>query len=281
MARIAALTRGVIRMVPPVRWAVKSRPMQRIIQTQRAARVLRPSGRFILREASHQTIGSYRLRPTGGTLYLRHHTRDIEILNEVFGATGGDVSYRPPPIVGDLLAGRSLRVLDIGANIGLFGLYVLSQWRVSELKSFEPDPDNVSLLRATANENTARQSWQVFAAAVSNRFGKMRFARGLLADGRKAIEGDESIEVPTVDLFSIDHSVDLLKMDIEGGEWTILTEPRLSSLKARVVVMEWHSQFCPDSDPQGLAERLFHAAGFVGHYAKASTATNGLLWVWR
>jgi tRNA1(Val) A37 N6-methylase TrmN6 len=42
-----------------------------------------------------------------------------------------------------------LQVLDVGGNIGLFGLSALSRWRAERVVSVEPDAGNVGLLRRT------------------------------------------------------------------------------------------------------------------------------------
>jgi hypothetical protein len=68
--------------------------------------------------------------------------------------------------------------------------------------------------------------------------------------------------VPVVDLLKTNHDVELLKMDIEGAEWDILTDPRLSELKARAIVLEWHSIGCPEPDPHKAAARLLVEAGY-------------------
>jgi hypothetical protein len=47
----------------------------------------------------------------------------------------------------------------------------------------------------------------------------MWFLPGLLAESRRAGPDEPGIEVPMRDHFSLDHRVDLLKIDIEGGEW--------------------------------------------------------------
>ena len=90
-----------------------------------------------------------------------------------------------------------------------------------------------------------------------------------------------TITVRTVDFFDEDHDVDLLKMDIEGGEWSILTDPRSSSLKADVLVLEWHALGCPESDAHTAATRFVQAAGY-DHLEDVEVGTyNGVLWAWR
>jgi hypothetical protein len=86
------------------------------------------------------------------------------------------------------------------------------------------------------------------------------------------------------DLFALTGSqrFDLVKMDIEGGEWPILTDARLARLPTRVVVMEWHEHRCPHPSPRAYACDLLGGAGFVRQWHEPGRfASNGLLWAWR
>ena len=219
------------------------------------------------------TAGRYRLRRNGAHVHVRHRTRDLDILAEIFTSE----SYEPPARVAPLLAGP-LRVGDLGGNVGLFGVWALERWAVAELRSYEPDPANARLLAATAQPF---RQWAVVEAAVGNTECTMRFAPGMLSESRAAQDGEGAITVPVIDLFA-EPSADLLKMDIEGGEWPILSDPRLARLGAQVIVMEWHALGCPDPDPAQHASRLLARAGYVHqHHGPARFASNGTLWAWR
>ena len=169
---------------------------------------------------------------------MRHRSRDVAILNEIFGGTGGVNCYAPPPDVAALLdRAAPPRIMDLGANIGLFGLYILGRWPTAQITAFEPDPDNAALLHDTIASNGLDHCWHVHRSACSNRGGTVAFAAGLLSEARIADPGDVgTIAVPVVDVFIHDHDVELLKIDIEGAEWAILTDPRLADLKAKSMV---------------------------------------------
>jgi FkbM family methyltransferase len=265
------LAHKALRASPKLRAIADTRIAQQVIQTERAARVLTPASRFAVNQARPGSIRRYRLKCSGGPVYIRHRTRDVDILAEIFSAG----SYEPPRGVD--LSGP-LRIADLGGNVGLFGLFALHRFDVRRLRSYEPDPANARLLRATAQHHG---QWEVVEAAVSNTTGSMRFVVGRYSESRAALEGEASIEVPVHDLFAED-GADLLKMDIEGGEWPILEDPRLSGLAARVVVMEWHEAGCPVADAVGHARALLAEAGFVHqHDARGRFDSNGLLWAWR
>lgn len=286
MAANSHLLRAAIRRSPGLRAAVASRPIQWTIQTMRGASAVRPASGFAANQLRPRQVRSYRLRESGLSVTIRHCSRDIAILNEIFGGTGGLNCYAPPPEVAARLdRAASPRIMDVGANIGLFGLYMLGRWPAARVTAFEPDPDNAALLDRTIAANNLDHCWTVHRLACSNRGGTVPFAGGLLSESRIAAPGEAgTIDVPMVDLFAQDHDVDLLKIDIEGAEWAILTDPRLPELKASALVLEWHTGACPESDPHTAAVRLLRAAGFthtldIGD--RAADSTNGVLWAWR
>ena len=41
------------------------------------------------------------------------------------------------------------------------------------------------------------------------------------------------------------HDADLLKIDIEGGEWPLLTDARFGELKVPAIVLEYHAYDSP------------------------------------
>ncbi len=278
------------------REAVKSRSVQHVVQTARGARVVTEPIRFAASELSRAETASYRLRASGLSLVLRHRTRDVNILNEIFGGTAANLCYEPPREVGQAIdQSPAPRMLDLGANIGLFGVYALGRWPLATVHSYEPDPANLDLLRRTIKINDLQERWAVTEAAVANEDGAMSFEAGLYSDshlvGPAAADGGEAeetgpaahntIDVRTVDIFTEDHRVALLKMDIEGGEWSILTDPRLASLGADAIVLEWHTRGCPEPDAHATACRLLKAARYDRVKDVERGEGSGVLWAWR
>lgn len=231
-------------------------PLTRALRrTIAAARLLAPAPAFLAGELRGGTR-RYRLK-SGLAVVVRHRSRDIDIAVEVLGSQ----PYEPPPALGPRLAGP-LRILDLGGNIGMFGAFALGRFDVRELVSFEPDPANAALLARTIAVNGLEDVWRLRAAAVSDADGRLPFLAGHDPESRRAGPGEEAITVPAVDLFALDHRVDLLKIDIEGGEWALLCDPRLPSLGAAVIVIEWHWRFAPGPDPHAAALELLRAGGY-------------------
>ena len=266
--------RPLARRLPFVRRAGLLR--WRAAELKRLAGVLRPAPLFLLGEMRGGT-GRYAL-PSGHMIVVRHRTRDVEIVADVLVAPH---EYEPPPAIASHLGGP-LRILDLGANIGTFGAFALGRWDVERMRSFEPDPANAALLSTTIALNHASRYWTVHEAAVTNAPGHMTFISGHFAESRRADGGEAGIDVVTVDLFTLGHDIDLLKMDIEGGEWAILADPRMADLQARVIVMEWHWRFAPRPDPHAAALDLLTRAGYQVRAERGEPQWGvGLVWASR
>lgn len=186
---IAQALRKTLARVPALAALVKSRPLQHLVQTLRGAKAVRDPVRFIALQLQPARAGAparaaaHCLRASNMTVFLRHRTRDVHIFNEIFGGTGGRLSYAPPPAVAARLdARRAPTIIDLGANIGLFGAYALSRWPDAVVRSFEPDPTNVRVLMRLIAANGLQRRWSVAEVAVANRAGELSFASGLFAD---------------------------------------------------------------------------------------------------
>ena len=186
---IARVLRKTLARVPALAALVKSRPLQHLVQTLRGAKAVRAPLRFMALQLEPARPGAppraavHRLRESNMTVLLRHRTRDVHIFNEIFGGTGGRRSYAPPPAVAAMLDARPApRIIDLGANIGLFGAYALGRWPDAAVCSFEPDPTNVRMLTRLITANGLGRRWSVAEVAVANQAGELSFAAGLFAD---------------------------------------------------------------------------------------------------
>jgi len=282
---LGSLIRESVRRYAIVRTVVKSAPVQQQIFTWRALALLRGRPRFLLLQMLGGAISQYELRRSGLKFHIRHRTGDVAILNKVFGRNGGRDTYTPPPeVVAAIGSTRAPKILDVGANIGLFGVFALERWPNAQITAFEPDEDNRRVLCRTVAANALGDRWTVVDKAVSNAVGELSFVPGLRAEAHIAAEEETgTITVPTVDLFEQQgDGVDLIKLDIEGGEWTILADPRLSALKTSVIRLEWHTMLCPATDARAEAIRLLRAGGFTRILdADYEQPRNGVLWALR
>ncbi len=126
-------------------------------------------------------------------------------------------------------AGRYVRALDIGANIGVHTCLMRRHWLV---RAFEPDPELFALLRENCERNKpfASQMLEVNRAAVSDHDGEETFVRlrdnmtGSHLKGDKTPYGPlEEFTVPVVDCRPLFAWADFAKIDCEGHEARLLT----------------------------------------------------------
>jgi FkbM family methyltransferase len=242
-------------------------------------RAVRELWRFKWREhRARRVLGAYHTRKRAIPYFIRHGTRDVGIFSEIFIAG----EYDPPSAVAERLArlGRPPRILDLGANIGLFAASCRERWPEARVVSVEPDPENLELLRHTA---AGTSEIEVLAACAADRDGSVRFVAGQFAESHVAGDepAEETIEVPCVDALRLAGSADLVKIDIEGSEWEILADPRLASIGAQALVMEWHEERCPHPDPPAAAHAALRDAGFEVLGEHRPVPSNGTIWALR
>jgi hypothetical protein len=92
-----------------------------------------------------------------------------------------------------------------------------------------------------------------------------------------------AVAIPIVDLFPYLQEVDFVKMDIEGSEWPILSDPRLAALSNIVMVVEYHSYACPYPHPGEAVSQLFASAGFTSREIESpeQPEETGIVWAWK
>lgn len=258
------------------------------------ARTVRPAALFFLREVSRRReTRSYRLRENGLLVNIRHGTGDVVTLGEVFH----DHQYTPTDEI-EAALGEVSSVLDLGANIGLFGAFAAARWPRAEVVAFEPDPANAELHEQTIAANGLQQRWRLVRAAAAAAPGRAEFVSGgvalshlAAADEPAGTEPSESetetdtavqlIDVELRDVVAGLAETDLLKMDIEGGEWAILGDARFREHPPHAVVLEYHPRFCPGDDPASAAETALVQAGLRVQSIWRGADGHGMLWAWR
>jgi FkbM family methyltransferase len=260
---------------PGFRHLTRFQPLLRVSFALRAS-LVRERLRFAANELRRKPVTAvYRLRDSGVAIAIRHHTGDVLVLDEIFS----QLEYEPPDAVGPALAAlRAPTVVDLGANIGLFGAWVLGRYPDATIVGFEADPANAAVHRRTIEANDLGGRWSLVEGFASTQSGVVRFAGGAHATSR-AGGGAGSIEVPTVDVFPDLAGADVVKIDIEGAEWDLLDDPRFAALRPRILVLEYHEEGCPGPDPALAAEEALRAQGLeVVHGTSKPQFGAGIVW---
>jgi FkbM family methyltransferase len=241
-----------------------------------ATRTTTPAA-VVVGELRHRgAVRTYEVRGTGRPVALVHG-RDLEALYEVFAAG----EYEPPRALEHRVGADRIRhVLDVGANVGMFTAWARGRWPRASVVAAEPGPGNLRVLRRTTDGDAAVE---VVGAVVATSTGEVGFVDdwGSGSHVAGAGAGLPSTVVPTVDFLPLFREADLVKMDIEGGEWEILADPRLTRVGALVLVMEYHRVGAPSLPAREAATRLLRDAGFEVGHGRANHWGHGTLWAWK
>lgn len=239
------------------------------------SRVVKPSVPFFVGEARGRGGRDYVVRTNGVRVHVEHGTTDAATLDQAFVQ---DV-YEPSAAAAARLdaLGRPPVVLDLGANVGMFGLWAAARWPGARITAAEPVPRNLALLRRNF-AMLPNGTTEVVAAAVATRDGEVTFGGGAFTNGR-ILEGGDGLTVASRDVFALTDGVDLLKLDIEGGEWPILADERFAAQGAPVVMLEYHPMGAPVGiDPEQSASQALSDAGYVVERTVTEGPGAGILW---
>ena len=150
----------------------------------------------------------------GVTISYRLNRGDLQSIREVWL----DEEYRLPA---DAAPYETL--VDLGGNIGLTSLWLAKTYGYKTVVTVEPSADNAELVRINLANNDVDAT--VIEAAVGPHDGTAVFAASEESNmGRLGTDGDSSIEVKLLSMASIlgqagvAGQIDLMKLDIEGGE---------------------------------------------------------------
>jgi len=262
--------------------------MKRATALIQTARVTDRPATFIAREVAARGLraaadgaASYTLEDFACDVHLRHGTIDIPLLFDIMV----ERSYEPPvPVLESEALRAGVRVVDLGASIGLASAFLASLVPISKLVAYEPDPMSLPQLKANLAGCRGVGDWRVVEACA----GSGDHEVDVLLDGRsrfsRIVPGDRSPRsrrLPVVDAFPDLQEADVAKIDIEGGEWELLTDPRFRDLPVRALLLEYHRWLCPGPDPRKLAIDALVSAGFVIWEAGEHIPGFGEVWAWR
>lgn len=239
---------------------------------------VRESPRFLAMEITRRSgLRGYTLRRNGLHVLIRHRTADVVTLGEVFHRP--DYAF-PLEVERRLASVRPLSVVDLGANIGLFGLWLFGERPDAQLTGFEPDPANAAVLRRAIQVNGLSSSWDTVQAAAGAENGDVSFRPGQFALSR--LEEAGGARVALVDVLPLLGKAHLAKIDIEGGEWAILSDRRFPDHAPPVMVLEYHPHLAPHNGaPREVLERRLKECGYELSPIVHRPDGHGMVWAWR
>jgi FkbM family methyltransferase len=231
----------------------------------RTFRRLRESHTFTSDDGYPIDTVNIRLRGQRLQIRVRLGTYDIGLVKSILTEAS---EYRVPiPL-------HPTVIVDAGANIGVTALYYAVVYPEARIFCFEPLPENVELLRQ--NTEPFRDRITIIPKGLSDHEGNVAFhaadntndfSAGGFGDwgNRAVVLGTFSIVPFTAAMSAYGiSSVDLMKLDIEGSEWSALRGmPEDLIANISVIVGELHGTH--DFDVIGLLSKT-HKVGYKKNY---------------
>lgn len=135
------------------------------------------------------------------------------------------------------------RVLDIGANVGVSALFLKTLYPKAKITAYEADPEIFRYLERNVHGNGFTDV-ELVNKAVWERTGSLTFQADHADGGRVTSAGEPAtIGVDAVDIRDVmaGEQFDFVKIDIEGGEMTVLRRCAPELLRVRNIFVEYHS----------------------------------------
>jgi FkbM family methyltransferase len=170
---------------------------------------------------------------TGAVIRYGLNQGDIQSVREVMV----DQIYRLPHSITPSV------MVDLGANIGLASVFYHCEYDCEVIICVEPLPRNVAVLEENLRLN--RMTALVYHAAISPAAGTVRFKSDRCSNLGHIDNDNGDIPVSSVTMSEIlrntpNNWIDLLKIDIEGHEQTLLSENNGWLERVGAILIEFH-----------------------------------------
>jgi FkbM family methyltransferase len=151
-------------------------------------------------------------------------------------------------------ARKNTTFFDVGANIGLLSIPILSIAPDVEVVSFEPSPAVLPFLKKTWLQSPFQSRWHIIEKALGNYEGTTSFSQHQKL-GDDAYDGirpthrrgeTKTVEIPITTLDTVwreraTPSVSLIKIDVEGAELAVLEGASACIAACRpIIITEWN-----------------------------------------
>lgn len=201
-------------------------------------------GRVKRNERLTDAVHLYSLRVPGYSEPIWLRTGDSD--GFVFGQVMIDWQYNLPQLDDVRL------IVDAGANIGMASLYLARRYPGATIIAIEPDPDNYAMLVRNTRHLPAIRAVQ---GAVWPRRASLSIIDPTRSRASKMVSEGEGkgpggiVSVQLDDLVAEHGRIDILKIDIEGGEKVLFEDPSCAGWleKTRAIYAELHDWMQPGS----------------------------------
>jgi FkbM family methyltransferase len=215
----------------------------------------------------------YQIRQGGVDYRMLGQARggDLWVLREVLV----EETYRP---ILRLLPRGPLRILDLGAHIGAFTIWLHRQHGVAEAFCFEPNPEFFTLLQFNLSQNGC-ENVRLYRQAMGGSTRQSEMWLDTVTHARSSLHrrSTSSFEHLLVQVIALNEwlekvggTFDLLKMDCEGAEWEMLKAAPTAFMRFSLVVAEVHE------DPDGCKNNICEFAGTLSRHGFTTVHGDGL-----
>jgi FkbM family methyltransferase len=236
----------------PLRWYYHRSPLLR--HDNRF--VLKPYLLFLLHDALVRDL------PHDFTIYQgKLRFRSSGSIMSLHGYYVGEIEYHLLQFLRSQIRDNFV-MLDVGAHHGLFSLIAAYELKAhsysGKIYSFEPHPDNFALLRHNLSQNQLADYAQIYNAAVAAAGGQGSLVVNTGENSDNALESAanpaaaagpvvrQRVDVVALDELCKHERVDLIKIDVQGGEPAVLAGAEQIIVRDRPVIIveavqEWQS----------------------------------------
>lgn len=217
--------------------------------------------RLAVHYAREALVGTGRLmhiRPPGArhTVSIRARTSDMQVFDQIFGRREVEFGLTSPPSL----------IVDAGANIGLASVYFAIRFPRARIVALEIDDGNFELLvgNVAAYPNVVPMKRGLWSHRTSLVIENPQAEQWAFRGAERKEGHAESRSIPALGVLDLlselgASRIDLLKMDIEGGEREVLGESARSWIdKIDTLAVELHDRWVP-----GCTEALTSAISLI------------------
>jgi FkbM family methyltransferase len=162
------------------------------------------------------------------------------------------------------------KIIDCGSNIGLSVLFFKRLYPQASIIAFEPDAETFSMLKRNV-ENNRLSDVVLHNCALSDREGEITFYKDAESSGSPLMStcNERIIGTPTKVAATrlspfVTGTIDLLKVDVEGAEHSLMTDLATTGRLAlvRQIHLEYHHHIAGNTDRLSEMLRLLEDRGF-------------------
>lgn len=213
--------------------------------------LIQNSDSMLVNTSNNNTSVSFPLNGNNVSVVLRKSNSDIGVFNQIF-------FLKEYKVVVDLLhaeKSKDLNIVDVGANIGLTSIFLRTFFPKSNIVCLEPEKSNIAMCEENFKKNglsdikiIPKGMWVENTHLYASNSFRDGLSWSFSLSSQKNNESDQPIETITLDKLMEDHDlskIDVLKIDIEGGEKDLLHNESFMSCmakKVRLTIMEIHPE---------------------------------------